>query len=244
MDAIIPDNGPATANSISSCLFFGDVFSEVIELVMPLMIEGTRVGMVISKFLDLATARCAASWVNCSAKKDRNKGTDISVSHDRSVGMPASASSIAAVARSKSLEFAKKGAMDPYQAVAIPMPEMAVRKITAGSRATSGPATYKTCGQFNGSNITVSSWLGNGSLSTKKEILSRRRASFAIRLSSFSISSSPEPHSFCPRMIQPPGTDIGSEFGIKALVGATTSFRKVSTCLLSGVWSSLRVDWG
>lgn len=171
----------------------------MIELVIPLAIEGTKVGMFNSKPRIFATARCAASWVNCSAKKVTNKGIDMSDSHDRSVGAPAPASSIASLARSRSFEFAKKGAMDPYHDVAMAREEMAVRKIKAGSRPTSGPEMNKTSGQLSGSDTAFGS--GSGSLSKKKEIFSRSRGSLAILLSSFSMSLSPEPHSFLPRMI-------------------------------------------
>mmetsp|Transcript_7251 Transcript_7251/g.11414 ORF Transcript_7251/g.11414 Transcript_7251/m.11414 type:complete len:175 (+) Transcript_7251:1297-1821(+) len=57
IEQIIPANGPATANSSRSCLFFGEVLRVVIELVMPLKILGTRVGTDISNFFEFATAR-------------------------------------------------------------------------------------------------------------------------------------------------------------------------------------------
>jgi hypothetical protein len=57
MEQIIPVNGPATANSKRSCLFFGEDLRVVMELVMPLKILGTRVGTDISNFFDLAIAK-------------------------------------------------------------------------------------------------------------------------------------------------------------------------------------------
>mmetsp|Transcript_25905 Transcript_25905/g.33146 ORF Transcript_25905/g.33146 Transcript_25905/m.33146 type:complete len:175 (-) Transcript_25905:21-545(-) len=57
IEQIIPANGPATANSIRSCLFFGDVLRVVMELVIPLKILGTKVGTDISNFFEFATAK-------------------------------------------------------------------------------------------------------------------------------------------------------------------------------------------
>ena len=47
-DAMIPVRRPATLNNNRSDLFFGEVFNDVIELVIPLIIDGINVGTVIS----------------------------------------------------------------------------------------------------------------------------------------------------------------------------------------------------